>query len=147
MSEFVSFNRLMPVIITKGVEPAVSLKSPWLKGPHGLPRLAQIEWLHCWHRCLPCQQGTEGRWGNYGLSYGWGEGKLCLDTGHVCNAVVCQGQACLYQSGADRSIQHTWNLRVLIWNFSKGDSVAQGSMQPWVKHTLGSKFYPNYSLK
>lgn len=33
----------MSVIITKGVEPAVSVKSPRLKGPHPLPRLAQIK--------------------------------------------------------------------------------------------------------
>lgn len=123
VSEFVSFNRQMSVIITKGVEPAVSLNSPWLKGPHGLPRLAQIEWLHCWHSCSPCQQGTEGGLGNYGLSYGWGEGDTeywpCLQ---CCSLKVCQEQDCLYHSGADRSIQYTWNLRVLIWNNSKGNS-------------------------
>lgn len=84
MSEFVSVS----VIVTKGVEPAVWLKSPQLKGPHSLPRLAQIERLQGLLSCLPCQWDTEGWLRRDGLSYGWGEGELCLDTGCLCDAIA-----------------------------------------------------------
>lgn len=74
--------------LSKGVEPAVSLKSPQLKGPHSLPRLAQIEWLQGLLSCVPCQWGTEGWLRSDGRSYGWGEGELCPDTGCICDAVA-----------------------------------------------------------
>jgi len=60
----------MSVIITEAVDPAVSLKSPQLKGPHSLPRLAQIAGLQGRFSCLPCQWGAEAGLGDDGLGYG-----------------------------------------------------------------------------